>query len=150
MEWSDPTLQLITPARTISFNGTTGDTYENDPQGCAGLGQAPLRVTVEDQPQTHGGILHPTFRGARHITNAGTFRIRSTGTDSGIVVARLVLIDHLVEALESIENADGTLSWLSGARTLTVRSEIPFDPAGAMVKTYTFGLIAPDPAITIT
>jgi hypothetical protein len=148
MNWNDTTLQLVTPAHTISFNAATGDAYLNDPLQCAGLGQAPLRVTVEDRPQTHGGILHPTFRGARHITIAGVLLVRSSGTDSGIVTAREGMIDDLVEALESIENADGTLSWASAAHTLAVRSEIPFDPSGAMEKTYTFGLIAPDPAIS--
>jgi hypothetical protein len=148
MYWNDPTFELVTPAGTIAFNAASGDAYQNDPQQCAGLGQAPLRVTTEDRPQTDGGIAHPTFRGARHITIGGTLVVRSSGTESGVVSARSTLIDTLISALESIENADGTLSWASAAHTLTVRSEIPFDPAGAMEKTYTFGLIAHNPTIS--
>ncbi len=148
MFWSDPTLSLETPGGTIDFNDSSGDAYENDPTQCAGLGQAPLRVTIDDAPQTDGGIGHPVFRATRRITIGGTMIIRSSGTDSGIVSARTTMIDNLVAALESIENADGTLSWDSGGKSLTVRCEIPFDPTGAMEKAYLFGLYALNPTIT--
>ncbi len=148
MFWNDSTLTLTTPGGTITFNAASGDAYYNDPTQCAGLGQAPLRVTIEDKPQTSGGILHPTFRAARHVTIGGIILIRSASTDSGIVSARTTMIDNLIAALESIENADGTLSWDSAGSSLTVRSEIPFDPSGSLVKAYVFGLVAADPTIS--
>lgn len=149
MFWNDPTLTLTAPGPlTIAFNASTGDTYLNDPTQCAGLGQAPLRVTIEDAPQTDGGIGHPVKRATRRITLGGTILIRSAGDDTGIVAARATMVDNLVAALEAIENADGTLSWAGGHKSITVRCEIPFDPTGAMEKAYLFGLYALDPAIT--
>lgn len=149
MFWNDPTLTLTAPGPlTVIFNAATGDAYMNDPTQCAGLGQAPLRVTIEDAPQTDGGIGHTTRRATRRITIGGTMIIRSAGDDAGIVTARATMVDDLIAALEAIENADGTLSWAGATKSITVRCEIPFDPTGAMEKAYLFGLYALDPAIT--
>jgi hypothetical protein len=144
MQWNDPTLTLITPAGSILFNQDTGDTYINDPTQCSGLDQAPIRSNVDQRPQTHGGIIHPSFYDARHITRV--LVARSGATETGQVATRQTLEDDLIAALDSILNTDGTLAWSS--RSLTVRCDIPANYTGAYLKNYQFGLVAANPAIT--
>jgi hypothetical protein len=141
-EFSAPAT-LVTPAGTIAFNPAAGgDGYYLT--AVHGLGQAPLRATVDDKPQAAGGIVHPFLRGARRITAEG-FILPVVG--SGLVTA----MDALTAALESIEQADGTWSWTptgGSAKSLTVRCEIAVDYDSARPKTFAFGLVAGDPTIT--
>lgn len=147
MYWNDPTLQLQTPSWVIQFNLDTGDTYVNDPQQCAGLDGAPIRATIDDRPQTDGGILHPFYKGARHITLSGTLLVRTAASDGSYVANRSALEDNLVSACDELLNTDGTLSWSGGLRQLTVRCDIAPTYTGSFQKTYVVGLVAADPNI---
>lgn len=142
MQWNDTALTLTTASHTITFNQATGDTYLNDPAQCAGLDGAPIRSTVDQKPQTSGGILHPSFYDARHITIAGTL-LNRTGT----VAARQTLEDNLIVALNDCLNADATLSW-TGPHSITVRYEIAVAYNGGFQKSYVFGLVAANPTIS--
>jgi hypothetical protein len=146
MQWNDATLLLTTGAGLILFNQELGDTYVNDPQQCSGLDQAPIRSNVDQRPQTHGGIIHPSFYDARHITLTGTLLVRNGTSEAAQIAGRQLLEDNLIVALDSILNTDGTLSW--SGRSLTVRCDIPVTYTGAFLKNYQFGLVAADPTIT--
>jgi hypothetical protein len=141
---------LTTGGGTITLNAGTGDTYWNDPTQCAGLDMAPIRSTVDDKPQTDGGIVHPMFFGARHITLGGDLVVRSSGTEAGYLAARAALEQNLIAALTSIMNADGTYSWDDGGttRTVTVRCDQQAVIAGTWLKSYVFGLVAANPTIS--
>lgn len=141
MQWNDATLTLTTASHTILFNQATGDTYLNDPTQCAGLDAAPIRSTVDQKPQTSGGIIHPSFYDARHITMAGTLFNRT-----GTVAARTTLESNLLVALDDCLNTDATLTW--SGHSLTVRYEIAAVFSGSYLKTYVFGLVAANPTIT--
>lgn len=140
---------LTTPWGTITFNASSGDTYANDPQTCSGLDMAPVRSTVDDKPQTDGGIVHDAFLGARHVTLGGTLVVRSSATEAGTISARYTLEANLTAALKSILRANGTYAWTDGGatRTITVRCDQAATYSGGFVKTYIFGLVAADPAI---
>ncbi len=147
MEWNAP-MTLATPGGTLTFNQATGDTYINDPGGCSGLDGVPLRVTLDDAPQTDGGLKHKTFRSARHILMTGTLL---TGSGSSTFVARNTLEATMTVAIDSLLNADGTLAWTvqGGApHSITVRTEMSAVYSGGLVKSYAFGLYAANPTIT--
>lgn len=116
-----------------------------------GLDGAPLRTPFDNRPQTDGGLVHPFFKGPRHVTVEGALMIRSTRIQDDIRKKRNDMEAQLIAALEDIQSADGTFSWTvqltSGpdARSLTVRCEIPVEFTGIELKTFTFGLIAANP-----
>lgn len=141
---------LTTPAGAITFNAASGDTYQADPNSCAGLDMAPVRSSVDDKPQTTGGIVHPAFLGARPVTLGGSLIVRSASTEAAYVTARGVLEQALITALTSILTADGTYVWDEGgtSRTITVRCDQAAVFTGAFVKSYVFGLIAANPTIS--
>lgn len=132
------------PSSTLSFNPAAGGDgfYLTN---VTGLDQAPLRITQEDKAQTDGANLHPSFRGARHITVEG-YVLPVAGS------TRNAACDDLVEALEAIENADGTWAWTqtgdSGPRSVTVRCDVPVTFSGSLPKSFIFGLVAADPTIS--
>lgn len=134
---------LTTPWGTISFNPAAGGNGYYLTRAL-GLGQAPLRIVVDDKPQTDGGIVHPPKRGARHPTVEGYIL--------PVVGPTLVsMMNDLQAALESIEGVDGTWTWTDDsapAKHLTVQAEIGVDFDGARPKTFAFGLVAGNPALT--
>ena len=144
--WSAPAT-LITPAHTVVFNADSGDTYMNDPTKCAGLALAAARAAVDDRPQTHGAIVHPTLLGGRRPTIGGDIMPRDGG-----FIARNAMMVTLGEALVSILDTDGTYSFVvDGATyTITVRCEITATFTGLAVKSYLFGLVAADATVTVT
>lgn len=146
---------LTTPANDIEFNnygfdrfneaGGPNEYYITDIQGLDG---APLRTPVDNAPQTHGGLVHPFFKGPRVITIEGALMIRSTRVGNAVRIIRNAMEADLFTALEAIIDADGTLAWTpagEGARSLTVRNNLPLEFRGIEVKTFTFGLIAANP-----
>lgn len=145
---------LVTPGGTINFNDTGTDLFNDygvdeyyitDIQGLDG---APIRAPVDNRPQTHGGLVHPFFKGPRRITVEGALMIRSTRIGNAVRILRNQMEDDLFDALESILDVDGTLGWTpagGSARLLTVRNEIPLEFRGIELKTFTFGLIAANP-----
>lgn len=149
-EYSAPAT-LDTPGGTVTFNDATGDTLQHDPTQCDGLGMVDLRSSVDDASQTDGGLVHPAFSTARRPTLGGVVRIRSGGDDADYAEARNTLMADLIAALESIRRADGTYTWTptgGSLLTVTVRCEIRVKFTGAVEKSYLFGLVAGDPAIS--
>lgn len=141
-------LTLTTPARTITLNAASGDTYLVDPTQSSGLDMAPVRANVEDRPQTDGGLVHDAFLGAREITLSGVLYIVSATTEAGAVTARNTLADNLEAALFSILRADGTLQYTptgGSSQTLTVRCDVACTFPGGFFKQFIFGLAAADP-----
>ena len=149
---------LTTPGGTISFNPTGIDKFnmlggpdEYYITRAPGLDGAPIRAPVDNAPQTHGGLVHPFYKGPRRVVVEGFLAIRSTRIQDNVRVIRNEMEEDLRVALESILQANGTLAWtveLAGgpdARSLTVRNEIPLECDGIEQKTFTFGLIAANP-----
>lgn len=148
---------LATPGGTILFNN--GDLKDGTDkywiQNIQGLDQAPLRTPQDNVPFGDGGIVHDFWKGPRHVVLEGVLVTESVGwpsTGDACVQRQNEMEEDLIDALESIIRADGTLSWTPlglAARSLTVRSEVPveFSPGENFVlKNFTFGLVAADPA----
>jgi hypothetical protein len=142
---------LTTPGGTVTFNDATGDTFLHDPTQCDGLGlMTDLRTSVDAASQTDGGLVHPSFGDARHVTLSGLVLVRSGGD---YATARNALQGALETALLSIIRVDGTYSWTptgGSLLTITVRCDLRVKfPAvsGSAAKNYVFGLVAGDPAI---
>lgn len=146
---------LATPNGTINFNDTGIDKFNmlGGPDefyitDIKGLDQAPIRTPQDNRPQTDGGLIHPFFKGPRHITIEGCLIIRSTRIQNTIRTIRNQMEDELLDALNSILQTDGTLTWTPAGqsqRQLNVRSEIPCDFSGIELKAFTFGLVAANP-----
>lgn len=149
---------LVTPVGTINFNDSGIDQFnlvggpdEYYITESTGLDGAPLRTPVDNRPQTHGGLVHPFFKGPRVITIEGAMFIRSTRIQNSVRIIRNDMEKALKDAVDSIIDADGTLSWTpeltSGPdpRTLTVRCNVPVEFRGIELKTFVFGLIAAEP-----
>lgn len=138
----------LTPpvASAITFNGTSGDVYWLT--NVTGLDGAPRRVTVEDKPRTDGGIWKPAPMGGRHIVIEGLL-VPSDGTAS----ARNTMADSLIDAVdEMFDTATGTWAWTPSGQTahsIEVYGEMPVQITGSYVKSFIFGLYAPDPTITV-
>lgn len=145
---------LSTPGGTVLFNN--GDLHGIVDlywiQTIAGLNGAPIRTPMDNAPQAHGGLVYNFWKGPRHVGLEGFIIVRSVPFNSAECQEVLNgMEDDLTDALESILQADGTLSWTpagGSGRSLSVRCEIPFDPQPAenyAVRTFTVGLVAADP-----
>lgn len=135
---------LTTPGVDVTFNSGT-DVYRIT--SLEGLDQAPIRASVDDSPQTDGGIVHDFFYGARYVTVEGLLL-----PGDGAAGTRNTMEANLIASLEAILRADGTLAWTptgQSARSLTVRCFQParFGPWQGFphYKTFIFGLVAADP-----
>lgn len=148
---------LTTPAATIIFNnGELRDgTDKYWVQIVHGLEGAPLRTPIDNAPQTDGGLVHPFFRAARPVVFEGVFVTESVGFPSqgaACVQRQNEMEDDLLDALESIVAADGTLAWTPlglTARSLTVRNNQPLETTPSetyVIRNFVFGLIAANPA----
>jgi hypothetical protein len=115
---------------------------------------AGIRSTVEDAPQTGGGIWQPFLSGPRRMVFAGEIVIRSAGDETGYFAAIATWEAALAAALEATFDDDSaTYSWTPAdgdLRSVTVRCDVPLVITGNMVKRYVFGLVAVDPTITVT
>lgn len=145
---------LATAGGTVSFNtGVVGDgTDVFFITKVRGLDGHPLRTPIDNAPQAPGGIVHDFWPGPRHPAFEGVFLIQSTRVGTSCQTIRNQMEADLLAALESIEQksvASGTLTWTpvgQGARSLSVQSEIPMETDGDELKTFTFGLVAANPA----
>lgn len=137
MIWSQ-TITLTTPGGTITFNDGSGDDYWLYPSQCSGMDGAPIRRTVDDAPQGHGGVVFPGWKGARHIVMGGVIKTETLAN-------RQPMIDDLRDAIDSMleDGDDGTLAWDSFS--LTVVSEVPVATTREILKQFVFGLVAPNP-----
>ena len=145
---------LTTPGGTITFNSTGTDDFNSygsneyyitDGQGLDG---SPIRAPIDNAPQADGGLVHNFWKGPRHIVIEGALIIRSTHVMNSIRALRNTMEEDLLDALESILQADGTLAWTPAgmsARSLTVRYEVPLEFSGVELKTFVFGLVAANP-----
>ena len=138
----------------LTINAATGNTYLIGDDGeIEGLDGMPIRRTVDNRPQTDGAILFPAFGAARRITFEGTLLVRGIdpfGNPTAYLAAMNALEAAMTAALDGIINADATLSWNSGADTITVRrDETPTAFRGSYpFKRFLFGLIAATPTIS--
>jgi hypothetical protein len=139
--------QLATPAGTITFNADTGDAYLHDPANSSGLWLAGARSSMEDRPQAHGEIVHPTLLKGRHLTCSGIILPRDGG-----FTARNTMMATLGEALVSISDTDGTYTVTVDGTTYSfaVRFELAAPFTGLSIKTYLFGLVAGEATATVT
>jgi hypothetical protein len=144
---------LTTPGGTITFNN--GDLHTLDDlywiTQIQGLDGAPIRATIDDAPQAHGGLVHNFWKGARHVTMEGVILIQSVPLGAPCLEERNELEDDLRVALESLLQADGTLTWTpdgGSARSLTVRHDVPLEytpQENYAVMGFTFGLVSANP-----
>jgi hypothetical protein len=148
---------LTTPGGTITFNN--GDLKDGTDkfwiQIIHGLEGAPLRTPIDNAPQTDGGLVHPFLRAARPVIIEGVFVTESVGWPSvgdECITAQNEMEDDLLDALESIVAANGTLAWTPlglGSRSLTVRNHQPLETTPGenyVIRNFVFGLIAADPS----
>lgn len=149
---------LAAPGGTIVFNDYQDDKFnmygpdEYYITESTGLDSAPRRTPTDNAPQTHGGLVHPRLKGPRIITITGALMIRSTRILNEVRVIRNDMEADLLDALDSMEDTPGTLSWtvpMTGgddSRSLSVYVHIPdCEFQGIELKTFTFGLIASNP-----
>lgn len=145
---------LTTPAGTISFNDgdlrTLDDLYWISE--IEGLDGAQIRAQVDNAPQTHGGIVHTFWKGPRQVTMQGAIIVQSVPFGAYCLPVRNEMEQDLRVALESIIQADGTLSWTpagaASTKSLTVRHNIRLDfspQENYVIMGFVFGLIAADP-----
>lgn len=150
------TYTLTTPGPDIVFND--GSLFSTDDlywiQTLRGLErQTPeLRTPVDSVAFGDGGLVHTFRKPPRRATFDGVLLVQSVSRSSSMCQQILnVMEDNLSQALESIEDADGTLTWTPtgfAQRTLTVRCEVPFDPQPIedyQLRSFSFGLIAANP-----
>jgi hypothetical protein len=135
---------LTTPAHTITFNGAS-DIGQHDPDKCDGLDpQAPVRSVHDDRPRTSGGIVYPRLYGPRPIVLGGTVVATSLAVREG-------WLDDLGEALDSIMDGGGSYVWVTSVGTKTVTPvfcDVGLKSTGKWLKSYQFGLVCPNYAIT--
>jgi len=144
---------LTTPGGTIIFNN--GDLHTLDDlywiTNIDGLDGAPIRATIDNAPQAHGGLVHNAWKGPRHINMEGVILVQSVPIGGACLEVRNDMEEDLRAALESLLQADGTLAWTpdgQSARSLTIRHDVPLDYSpqeNYAVMGFTFGLVAADP-----
>lgn len=133
---------LVTPARTLTFNSFTGDYLRLRDFH---LGR-PVRLSVENAPQTDGAILGTSRRG-------GLYPILRGQIVAATPAGRRVLEDDIEEALESIRDADGTLKFTpygQAERQATVRlfEDAPIASSqGVRGREFQIMLVSSDPLI---
>lgn len=140
---------LTTPGGTVVFNdGSADQHYITEIRG---LGAPALRTPMDNVPLGDGGLIHDFWKGSRHIGIEGIFLITSVRVMNSIVIVRNDMEQELVDALESILRADGTLAYApqgEGTRTYTVRYEVPLEfthTDNYTVLAFSFGLVAGEP-----
>lgn len=145
---------LSTPAGSVLFNnGTLGSGSTDDLYWISeieGLDGPSIRAQVDNAPQAHGGIVHTFWKGPRHVTIQGSILVQSVPWGGDCRGVQNVMEDDLREALDSILQADGTLSWMPEGmgtitRSLTVRNDIRVDfspQENYLIKGFVFGLVS--------
>lgn len=146
------TYTLSTPGGNITMNsGTLGDgTDKYWISAVGGLDGPEIRAPVDPVPFGDGGIVHTFWKGPRRPTFEGALLIESSTNQSDCQEIRNTMAEDLMDALDSIIAADGTLSWtLTGtgysSRQLTVRNEVPLQityESDYALATFSFGLIS--------
>lgn len=145
---------LTTPGPDITFNQFTVPFNRKDQYYITeirGLESPALRTPVDNVPLGDGGLVHDFWKGPRHIEVEGVIMVGSTPIEDNIVVIRNDMTDDLIDALESILRADGSLAYSpqgAGTRTYTVRYEVGLQTTHVdnyQSLQFSFGLIAAEP-----
>ena len=139
------TYTLTTPAGDLTFNPVPSNIDGFYLTAIAGLDGGAVRSQVSNLPQRDGGYLFDAPLGPAYPTLTGLIR-SSTKTNRGQA------IDELKSKLDTIRNADGTLTFTpndgdSIERALTVRLIAPVGIAEAdgLLKTFQVQLVAVNP-----
>lgn len=162
---------LVTPAKTIPFNGFAFDGTDFSGAGFAGdyyrlselggLDFPTLRTTQDPVPQGDGGIIYDSWLGPRFPILRGVIKPDET-TEAAFEAQRAQMQADLAAALLSIVRADGALVWAPRGvvgspdpeevtRQLTVRAWEPLQIGGGpILKDFHIGLAAADPRIVST
>lgn len=142
---------LTTPGPDITFNdGTLGDgTDKLWITAIDGLDGPDIRAPVDNVPFGDGGLIHTFWLGPRRVTFDGMLLL-----DPFDLVdcqeRRNNLAFNLQNALSSIINAAGTLTWTptgQAGQTLEVYNEVKLNiryTDNYLVSTFSFGLVSPD------
>ncbi len=140
---------LTTPGGTVVFNDGSADQHYIT--GIRGLSMPSLRTPMDSVPLGDGLLVHDFWKGGMHIGIEGIFLITSVRVQNSIVIVRNDMEADLVDVLDSILRANGTLAFApqgEGTRTYTVKCEVPVDfteTDNYTVKAFSFGLVAGDP-----
>jgi len=146
---------LTTPSETVLFNDGAQSASGHDMifiTHTPGLVQTTLRVPQDDVPFGDGGLVHNSWKGARHFIVEGLFIVNSTRKGNDIVEIRNQFEEDLRLALDDIlAPAVGSWVWTPQGqpeRTLAVHVEVALDcphPDDYLIQTFSFGLVCPDP-----
>jgi hypothetical protein len=142
---------LTTPGPDITFNdGALGD--GNDKYwitAIQGLDGPDIRAPVDPVPFGDGGLIHTFWLGPRRVIFDGMLLL-DPSTYENCQLRRNNLAFELQNALLSIVNAAGTLSWTAvgqAAVSLAVFNEVKLNITYSdnyMVSNFSFGLISAD------
>ena len=141
---------LTTPGPDITFNsGTLGDgTDKYWLSAIQGLDGPMIRAPVDNVPFGDGGLIHTFWLGPRRVVFDGMLLIESSNSQADCQELRNNLAFNLQNALFSIINTTGTLSWTpvgQAVQILLVYNEVPLQITytdNYMVSTFSFGLIS--------
>ena len=147
---------LATSGGNITFNdGVLGDGVDKYwLSSIQGLDGPTIRPPVDVVPFGDGGIIHTFRKGPRRVVFDGMLLIESSKSQADCMEIRNGLAEDLSDALDSIIDTAGTLSWtpagLSGL-SLSVFNEIGYTITYSdnyAVANFSFGLIsaAADPS----
>lgn len=150
------TYLLSTGAGNITFNdGDLGDgTDLYWISVINGLNGPSIRTVVDDVPYGDGGLVHKFWKGPRHVVMEGNLVVQSVPFGNPCQEILNGMEAALNDALDSILQTDGTLSWTPAGgspQSLAVRYEVPLDiqpQENYVLRSFNFGLIsaAADPS----
>jgi hypothetical protein len=141
---------LTTPGPDITFNnGSLGDgTDKYWLTSIQGLDGPVIRAPVDPVPFGDGGIVHNFWKGPRRPILEGMLLIESSTNQGDCQELRNDLAFNLRDALDSIIQVSGTLSWTptgQAAESLTVYNEVGLEirySDNYTVSTFSFGLVS--------
>ncbi len=147
---------LATSGGNITFNdGTLGDGQDKFwLTSIQGLDGPVIRAPIDLVPFGDGGIIHTFRKGPRRVVFDGMLLIESSMSQADCMDIRNELAADLSDALDSIIQAAGTLSWTpagQSSQSLSVFNEIGYSITYSdnyAVANFNFGLIsaAADPS----
>lgn len=143
---------LTTAGGPIAFNqGTLGNGSTDNLYWIStihGLDGPSIRAPVDDVPFGDGGIVHRFWKGPRHIVFEGSLIIQEVGFGAACQGFLNELEADLNDALDSILQTNGTLSWTpegGSSTSIPVRYEVPLDiqpTDNYVLRSFSFGLVS--------
>ena len=139
LRWSDLTT-WVTPAGTLTFNETTGDTYFVDPGRSSPLGAGEAQGAVDPKGQTDGSLVHFFFERGALLIPAGVILARTDTT--GTTGADALMADMTTKARSALR-ADSTLNFGGGAAIVGRCNVLPAYPTiQGDLKGWFFGFVS--------